>query len=54
VIETAAVVVTEDAPIMATYDCRDLLSHRQAIHATFGLTVAHPDEVLRALSPMRP
>lgn len=62
VLETARVVVAKDAPIIAaaravavefvaTYDRRDLLSHRQAIHAALGLTVAIPSEILLALRP---
>lgn len=59
--EAAEVVVAKDAPIIAaaraaavhyvaTYDRKDLLSHRQAIHDAFDLMVATPEEILRALS----
>lgn len=64
VVEAAAVVVAKDAPniaaahaanvdFVATYDCKDLLSHRHAIYEAFGLTVVTPEEVLRALSSHR-
>jgi predicted nucleic acid-binding protein len=59
--EAAAVVVAKDAPIIAaaraarvplvaTYDRKDLLSQRQAIHEAFGITVATPEEILRLLA----
>ena len=60
VVETAAVVVAKDAPIIAaaraaqadlvaTYDRKDLLSKRQEILTAFGITVATPEEILMLL-----
>jgi predicted nucleic acid-binding protein len=60
VIDTERVVVGKDAPIIAaawaaqttlvaTYDCKELLSKRQEILAAFGITVATPEEILANL-----
>ena len=60
VVDTARIVVTKDAPIIAaarsaqaplvaTYDRKDLLSRRQEILIAFGVTVATPDEILASL-----
>lgn len=60
VLDTARIVVAKDAPIVAaarsarvrlvaTYDRRDLLSKREEILTTFGITVATPEEILLVL-----
>jgi len=60
VVDTAQVVMIKDAPVIAaarvaqaplvaTYDRKHLLSRRKEILAAFGVTVATPDEILAGL-----
>ncbi len=59
VLEVARAVALKDAPIvaaarraratyLATYDQKHLISQRQMIQASFGISVVFPDEVLKA------
>lgn len=60
IVNTARLVVAKDAPIIAaaravraplvaTYDRKDLLSKREEILAEFGVTVATPEQILASL-----
>jgi predicted nucleic acid-binding protein len=61
VMRAAEVVAAKDAPIvaaalaarasyLATWDRKHLLQQKARLQAAFGITVATPDEVLRALA----
>lgn len=64
VLRVAKVVVVKDAPIvaaamraraayLATYDRKDLLSHRKVIHEHFGVIAAAPEEILGVIRRAR-
>ena len=48
----AAGAIEAQAAYLASYDREHLLSQRDVIRAAFGLTVATPDDILKAIDDM--